>query len=205
MNKLILKSTFIMLVAIIAFHLNAIAQQTAQTWTKEKAIEWFNSGTWQNGLKLKANEATDKLEFAIQYHKNKALWDKAFAFLRETNLDTISKGKHVIDGDNLFASVTEGPTKAFENTKWESHKKYIDLQYIIKGKEKMGVISISKATLTGSDEAKDNYSYDADGGQFYVAEPGTFLLFFPQDVHRPSIKVEGYDTVRKIVLKIRVN
>jgi YhcH/YjgK/YiaL family protein len=42
------------------------------------------------------------------------------------------------------------------------------------------------------------------GGKFYTAKPGTFFLFFPQDVHRPNIKVKGYDLVKKLVIKIRM-
>ena len=52
-------------------------------------------------------------------------------------------------------------------------------------------------------EKADAANYTADG-QFYIAEPGTFYLFFPQDAHRPSIKVDGYDVVKKLVIKIKV-
>jgi biofilm protein TabA len=80
---------------------------------------------------------------------------------------------------------------------WESHKKYIDLQYVIRGKEQIAVSPIDKATVTKPyDETKDVANYTAEG-TFYTAEPGTFFLFFPQDVHRPNIKVAGYDMVKK--------
>jgi YhcH/YjgK/YiaL family protein len=180
--------------------------QSSENWTKEKAAKWFNGNEWLNGLKLKAHQSTDQLEFARQYHKNKALWDKAFAFLKNTNLDTISVGKHVIDGDNLYASVTEAPTKDFDKTKWESHKKYADIQYIIKGKEKMGVAPLSATSVvTPYDETKDVAFYNSNDGKFYEAQPGTFFIFFPQDAHRPSTKIEGCESDKKIVLKVKLN
>ncbi|NJO69074.1 MAG: DUF386 domain-containing protein [Bacteroidetes bacterium] len=105
-------------------------------WTSNKANSWLNTGDWKNGWKPNIHPSVNTVEFAYQYHKNKALWDKAFAYLSSTNLDTLSVGKHILDGENLFISVTEAPVKDFEATKWEAHKKYIDIQYVIRGKEK---------------------------------------------------------------------
>jgi len=206
MNKLILRTASFTLIVLFTISFGVSCKsQTSETWTKEKAAKWFQSGDWLNGLKLKAHDSTDQIEFAIQYHKNKALWDKAFAYLKNTDLETLAVGKYPIDGDNLFASVTENPTKNFEDTKWESHRKYIDLQYVIKGKEKMGVTPVSTATVTVPyDEKKDNANYTSNAGRYYEAQPGTFFLFFPQEAHRPNIKIEGCDVDKKIVLKIRV-
>ena len=89
-----------------------------------------------------------------------------------------------------------------EEVKWESHKKYIDLQYIIKGKEIIGVADASKAIIT-KPYTVDAMNYTADG-TYYTTDAGTFFLFFPNDAHRPTIKADGYDIVKKIVIKIQV-
>jgi biofilm protein TabA len=201
------KLTYVIVVLFITIssaHINLLAQTTAQdTWTKEKAGKWFLSNKWQNGLKLKAHESIDKLEFAKQYHKNKALWDKAFAYLRDTDLEKLAPGKYPIEGNDVFASVTEGPTKDIQNAKCESHIKYIDLQYVIKGKEKMGVSPVSEVkNIAPYDSTKDIAFYDGTGNKFYEAKPGTFFIFFPNDAHRPGVKVDGCDTDKKIVIKI---
>ncbi|MEO7490410.1 MAG: YhcH/YjgK/YiaL family protein, partial [Ferruginibacter sp.] len=94
------------------------------------------------------------------------------------------------------------PSKKMEDAKWESHKKYIDLQYIIKGKEIIGVADASKATVT-KPYTPDAMNYIADG-TYYTTDSGTFFLFFPNDAHRPVIKADGYDVVKKIVIKILV-
>jgi biofilm protein TabA len=174
------------------------------TWTKKAATKWVAQNSWRHGFTTNLAEGTDAVAFTTQYNMNPALWDKAFAFLNNTNLDTLSPGKYPIQGDDLFASVTISPTKEFDKTNWESHKKYIDLQYVISGKEKIGVAPLSSATVTKPyDEAKDVANYSADG-IFHLAEPTVFFLFFPTDVHRPNVKVEGIDSDKKIVLKIRV-
>lgn len=192
----------LLLLAFLSFTAIASAQDTS--WTEKSATKWLHKKEWKNGAKLDVYPAVNKVEFARQYSKNKALWLKVFAFLRDSDLIILKPGKYPIDGDNAFASITEASSRDFDKTAWESHRKYIDLQYIIKGKEKMGVAPVSTATVIKPyNEKSDAANYTADG-RFYVAEPGTFYLFFPQDAHRPSIKVDGYDIVRKLVIKIRV-
>ena len=178
--------------------------KTAGQWTDNTAAKWFRNGEWKNGLKLNVNQPIDKITFAVQYHKNKAGWDKAFAFLRDSDLVALKPGRYDIDGDNVYALITEAPSKTFEQSGWESHRKYIDLQYVIVGKEKIGVVNLSQATVTKPyDEAKDYANYSADG-KFYTATPDAFFLFFPNDVHRPNILIKGYEVVKKVVIKIRL-
>lgn len=148
----------------------------------------------------------NKAEFAKQYELNKIYWDKAIAFLANTNLDTLSIGKHPIDGDNVFATVSEGPTKTYETTGWESHRNYLDVHLMITGKERIGMMDIANGKVTNPyDASKDVANYDSNTkGNYYVADTNTLLIFFPQDAHRPSIHVDGFDKVKKLVFKIRV-
>ncbi|WP_295798705.1 YhcH/YjgK/YiaL family protein [Mucilaginibacter sp.] len=182
----------------------AISTLAQDTWTKSTAAEWVAKNEWKNGLKLNLDTSTNKKVFAEQYHRNQAVWNKAFAFLRDSDLTKLKPGKYPIDGTNVYATITEAPSKEFEASAWESHRKYIDLQYVIKGQETIGVAPVSKATVTKPyNEAGDSANYNVQG-QYYVAMPGTFFLFFPSDAHRPNIKVAGYDVVKKIVIKIRM-
>ena len=90
----------------------------------------------------------------------------------------------MLDEENVFVSVTEGPTKLIENAKWEAHHKYIDIQYAIMGKEKMGIAPISSAKPKAEfDEKKYVGFYDslAKASKYYVAVSGTFFIFFPSD------------------------
>jgi len=204
-----MKTSFVIkLCAIISFLLlttgSQLFAQNADTlkWTSKKAKQWIKSREWANGVTIKLNSGTNSIEFAQQYHANKAYWDKAFLFIKNSDLKTIKPGKYVIDGDHVFANITEAPSKTFEQSAWESHKKYIDLQYVITGKEKIGVSAITDALVTKPyDEARDGANYIATG-KYFTANPNEFFLFFPDDVHRPNIKVMGYDTVKKLVIKI---
>lgn len=177
---------------------------SAQTESARTAEDWVKSRVWAKGLTVNVFPDVNAQEFYKQYSKNKDAWDKAFAFLADSKkLDTLKPGMYPIDGKEVYASITEGAEKSEETAKWESHRKYIDLQYVIRGKEKIGVASLATATVTKPyDEAKDGANYTAEG-KYYIATPAEFYLFFPSDVHRPNIKVDGYDTVKKLVIKIK--
>ncbi len=203
MNNLPIYKKLLLLLTFLSFTGSILAQGTA-AWTEKTAAKWLQSKEWKNGLKLEVHPSVNKIIFAEQYHKNKAVWDKAFAFLRDSNLLTLKLGKYVIDGDNAYATITEAPSKTFEQSAWESHRKYIDLQYVIKGQEKIGVAPIATATIIKPyDDSRDAANYNAEG-QYYIATPATFFLFFPGDAHRPNIKVDGFDLVKKLVIKIKV-
>jgi biofilm protein TabA len=200
-----MKKLLFILVCILLIGVQCNVAQTKLS-SKEEAAKCFEKCEWSKGLKYTPHASINKEEFMDQYHKNKALWDKAFAFLKETNLDTIRPGKYLIDGDNVFASITENPTKDMENSKWEFHKNYIDLQMVIKGTEKMGMTPISKITITDPYNDKKDIGFGTySEGDYYTVEPGTFLIFSPSYAHRPSLKVEGCDKDKKIVIKIKCN
>lgn len=176
----------------------------ASDWTAHRAGQWVKRGDWKKGLAQTPHASVNTVDFALQYHRNPVLWDKVFAFMRTQDLQNLAPGKYPIDGDNAYAMVTQGPTKRLEDVKWESHRQYIDLHYVISGKEQIGVASLDKATVTEPfTDKSDNAHYDAQG-TFYVAEPGVFFLFFPGDLHRPGITVPGIAEDKKLVIKIRV-
>ena len=193
-------------IVLVAFSFVFVqAQSGADTViTKKKAEKWFKKQEWLNGAPLKPHKSINKEEFARQYRINKTYWDKAFTWLKENNLQTIAKGKYPIDGDNVFASVTEDPSKDFDKTGWESHKKYIDVQCVITGDEKMGKWPVAEVTSVTKpyDETKDVANYTAPG-KFYVIPAGTFIIFFPGEAHRPNITPGGNKVVKKIVIKVR--
>lgn len=204
MNKFYLKRIAVFFVFAFNCQLTIAQTHTEIKWTEKAAKKWFKGTAWTNGLQLQPHKSTDKIEFAKQYNLNKVTWEKAFAFLRDNNLIDLTPGKHPVDGENSFANIQEAATRDIEKAGWESHRKYIDLQYVIRGKEKFGVIDISKATVKNLyDEKKEYANYTAKDGKYYVGEQGTFFLFFPHDVHSALIKVDGYDTIKKIVIKIR--
>ncbi|MEO6000383.1 MAG: YhcH/YjgK/YiaL family protein [Chitinophagaceae bacterium] len=182
---------------------NSVFKPGDTTWTKAKAAKWFKSREWMHGLKLKPHASIDQLEFAKQYAANKSRWDKAFAYLKTTDYKSLGSGHYQIEGEDVYANVTEAPSKPFEQTQFEAHQNYSDIHLMISGKEKIGVASLAGATVkTAYDASKDIAFYNTEG-KVYTADPGTFFIFCPGNAHRPGIKVDGEDVVRKIVIKIK--
>lgn len=180
------------------------SQTTEKAWTDEEAAQWFEAGEWAKDLNFVPHSSVNKTEFARQYHKYKARWHAAFTYLRETDLTNVALGNYEIDGENVFAIIAENPKKDFDETKWESHRQYQDIQMVITGAEKMGIAEISSLNPTQNYDAEtDLIFYTGDTGDFHTAEPGTFFIFFPQDGHRPDIKIEGIETDKKIVVKVK--
>lgn len=169
----------------------------------QEADAWFNKKEWLNGWNAQPHSSINKEEFQKQYEANKKFWDEAFAFLKNTDFDTISAGRYNIDDDNVYAMVTENPTKDLDSAKWESHRNYIDLHMVINGEEKIGVAPIGNLTVTMPyDASKDLINYTGKG-TFYLAQPNTFFLFFPSDAHMPNITTGGNKADKKIIIKIR--
>jgi biofilm protein TabA len=185
--------------------ISVVIKNSALAQTDQKdAKKWLRSKEWRQGITMKPHSSVNADEFYKQYYANQPVWDKVFTFLKTQDLEKLAPGKYPIDGDNAYATITLAPSKQFDQTNWESHKKYIDLHYVISGEEKIGVAPVSTATVIKTyDDTKDVANYTVDG-TFYVASPGRFFLFFPEDAHRPSIKVNDVIQVKKLVIKIKM-
>lgn len=172
-------------------------------FTPESAKAWVESREWANGWQCIADPSIDAVEFATQYEKNKALWDKLFKWLAETDPKTLTPGKVVLEEGRLWANVLEYTPKSAEETKIESHRNFIDLQFTYEGNELMGVAG--KVTpVTEYDPVKDRTFYKTDEEiAFSPADASRFFLYFPKDMHQPSVRADENPGVsRKIVGKI---
>ena len=126
----------------------------------------------------------------------------AFAFLRRPDLATLSAGRHMLDGEKLYAIVQEYDTRPLADGFLEVHRRYIDIQFVVSGAELIGY-----APLTGQ-TVKEPYA-DAKDSAFLngAADPiplrqGHFAIFVPHDAHMPGRTVGAPARVRKIVVKV---
>lgn len=174
-------------------------------WTDDEVNSWYEKKEWLQGWNILPDASVNKRNFAIYYHKNPRHWDQAFHFLKSAQLQELPLGKQELEGEHLFVSVAEYFGKQKPDVLYESHKKYIDIQYVVKGEEIMGLTTLDKVTIRDPyNEEKDIAFYDFDGGDYLKATPEKFFLFFPEDVHRPSITSGDSVLVRKIVVKVMI-
>ncbi len=195
-------SLLLTVLLLLLYHIS-LAQSDSAHLTKQQTDDWFYKKEWLGSLPLQPHESVDKVTFARQYAINKVYWDKAFSFLKDQDLQTLPAGRYAIAGDTVYAIITQNLTKDYDSTKWESHRHYTDLHCVISGEEKIAVAPISRLAVTMPyDSAKDVINYSGEG-DFYLAGPGTFFLFFPQDGHRPNVTPGGNKLDKKVVIKIR--
>ncbi len=187
----------------MACFFNLAAQSTGEKIPDASA--WYTGKSWLNGLKLQPHDSTNQQEFAKQYQAHKLWWDKAFAFLRDNNLDSLKPGKYVIDGDDVYADITDTPSDELDKSKWHSHRRYCDIQYVIRGAERVGVapLETGKITIPFTDKGDSQFYTQDMKGEYYLGTPDVFFIFFPTEIHRPFIKVAESGPVKRIRFKIR--
>ena len=128
--------------------------------------------------------------------------NQALEFLRATDLTAIPLGRHDVDGDRLFALVQEYVTRPPEQCAWESHRQYIDVQYVVAGIERMGYANITTTRVREPyDPARDVAFYEP-GQDFITVQAGMLAIFGPGDVHAPCGAAGAPGTVRKVVIKV---
>lgn len=192
-------------ISICLVSIGSLSQSCNRGMDKKEAKQWFSNGEWLHDLQLKAHESTNQEEFEKQYKTNPAWWNLAFDWLKTNDLAAIEPGTYIIDEGNVRAIVSEAPAPSLDEVKWEAHHNFNDIQYIVKGQALMGVAPVSTAIVTEVyDPAKDVGFFEVEGA-YFTAEPGTFFIFTPQEAHRPGIKAEGFESVKKIVIKVRAS
>ncbi len=148
----------------------------------------------------------DRIEDARLYAPLHKLFQRAFAVLADPEVAQKPDGRYNVDGDDLYYIVQHYTTKPVDQTRFESHRKYIDIQVLLAGQELLGYAPTAGLEVTVPyDEAKDIMFYRVGTmtGQVRL-EPGLFCLLFPQDAHLPSCQITCPAEVHKIVFKIRV-
>ena len=129
---------------------------------------------------------------------------RALEWARVTDPTALEPGRIDIDGDRLFALVSDYVTKPLPDGRWEAHRRYLDLQCVAGGNERIGYAPLASLAGGAYIPEKDIAWLEGDGS-FVTMEPGRFMLLWPGDGHMPGIAVEEPVPVRKVVVKIAVD
>jgi YhcH/YjgK/YiaL family protein len=146
----------------------------------------------------------DKIENADLYASISKNLKTGFEFLKTADLANLEAGKHEIDGKEVFALVSEYESKLHADCRPEAHRAYADIQYIVSGREAIGYASLNgQAVTTEFDPEKDIVFFFGETVQL-ILDSGMFAVFFPQDIHRPSMQIDGPEKVKKVVVKVKL-
>lgn len=134
---------------------------------------------------------------------------EALEFLRGHDFAAMEDGKYPIHGEDSFAILQRYSTRVPESGKPEAHRQFVDVQYIVEGREQLGWCPMSPEL-----EVCDPYQEDKDIVFFdhlipvsdIALEQGDFAVLYPSDVHRPCGSLgEASEPVTKVVVKIAVD
>ena len=130
-----------------------------------------------------------------------------FAFLEKVQPDA-AIGRHEIDGDSVFALVQRYQTRPVAGMQLEAHRRYVDIQYVVSGRE-----VIHWAPLAALTQVTSPYDPVKEAGLFALTtemvpvplQAGHFAILFPEDAHAPCCAWGDPSDVVKVVVKVAVS
>ncbi|MCA1808532.1 MAG: YhcH/YjgK/YiaL family protein [Kiritimatiellia bacterium] len=144
----------------------------------------------------------DQLSNAATYFGMHPRLAQGLRFLADNDLRALAVGRHAIDGNNLFALVQDYQTQPREGARWETHRRYFDIQFIVSGEELMGYAPLAGLTTVQEyDAEKDCALHTGEPGHFFRLAAGEFVIFAPQDAHMPGRAIAEPAPTRKVVIK----
>lgn len=131
-------------------------------------------------------------------------FNKAFQFIMDNDLKELPVGRYDIQGEEVFAMVQEYETKDEEEGKYEAHKKYIDIQYMVDGEEKVGYSFIENLETCLPYDGEKDFMLLEGKKEFFGLRNNEFYIFFPEDAHMPGIANGKKTMAKKVVIKVKV-
>jgi len=173
--------------------------------TDESVNIWFEKAAFLGSWAVKPDNSINRKAFARHYFSNRERWAKAFEFLGSPELAALETGRYDLDGDNVFVMISEYNTVDPEDAKFEAHRKYIDIQYLIRGSELIGIAPYETldSLLHPYDPEREVEFFTVKAGEMKLANPSNFFIFFPEDAHMPQVKDGKKAMVRKAVVKLK--
>jgi len=146
----------------------------------------------------------DTLKNAPKYFSVHPLFEKAFQYIKQTDLKNAGDAKvDISEGLKAIFSNAPGKTKEVSVSKFECHNKNIDIQLCIDGVETIGWKPREACANPKGEynDEKDVLFFDDSPEMYFQLNNGQFAIFFPEDVHAPMI---GEGNIKKLVMKIKV-
>jgi len=130
------------------------------------------------------------------------------SFLKQHNVFELIEGQYPINGESAYIIIQNYQTKPDSEKKWESHKKFIDVQLVLEGTEHIGYRPIDSLNNTEPYNDENDftlYPNDSVEATYLKLNKGDFAIFYPNDAHKPGVHLQTMHAVKKAVIKVAVN
>ena len=130
---------------------------------------------------------------------------EALKWLQTVDTSVLQEGKNPIRGEDIFCSVHFYDTTGADTRPWEGHRKYIDIHFIIKGEEIIGISPIDAMQIKKDYDAQTDFiEFEGATQQQILLKEGMFLIAFPEDIHKTALQVVPGQAcaVKKGIIKV---
>ncbi len=111
--------------------------------------------------------------------------------------------KAALDGDRLFALSQIYRTKPLDQARFEGHRKYIDLQYVVEGFETIRSGCLLDCRPQGEYDEKNDVQFFTSGFFTPIALKAEMVcILYPEDIHAPGLILDNSGIVKKSVIKV---
>lgn len=155
-------------------------------------------------IQLQSNNRLEKALSVLQDYSAGRLPEVAKTVANQRIGDTT---RISLEGDDLYVLIQCYRPAPPQDSRFEAHQQFTDLQYICEGSEYIEVCDLR--------EEKSTPDYDQSGNTYFplgrkahtrlLLRRGDTAVLFPNDAHAACLRVDGEDdeVVRKIVVKVR--
>jgi 3-deoxy-D-manno-octulosonate 8-phosphate phosphatase (KDO 8-P phosphatase) len=142
----------------------------------------------------------NKSQYAITRQINKTI-----EYLRQLDLKNMQVGRYPLD-EKSYYMIQEYTTKAAEECKLESHKRYIDIQWMLDGEEKIQVSDIYSLEMKVPYDSEKDLMFWKDRSYMteIILKSDSYVVLYPENAHKPAVMVDKPIKVKKLVAKIAV-
>lgn len=141
----------------------------------------------------------DKLENIDKYD---LIPDYAKEFIRGLSAD-IELGRVELEGLD-YANVETYTTKPHDKCRFEAHKKFADIQILLKGVERLDYSDKEMTVVEPYDEKRDIAFFNGNETERIILDGTNFVLLMPNELHRPQMCFEAPEQVKKVVVKFNL-
>ena len=147
----------------------------------------------------------DRIENASMYLPLGPRLATAMRYLSRVDVTKLPDGRQDMWRDELYALIQRYQTKPASEGKFEAHRRYIDVQYVAEGRERIGFAHTAEMTVTQEYDPEADCLLVDGPGEFVTLSAGCFVVLMPYDAHMPGIALDAPAPVTKIVVKVMVD
>ena len=148
----------------------------------------------------------------VRKQVSKEAFQVAFEYLENITSDflDIKNGECIKEmlNEDIYVLKQAYYTKNRKDCFFEVHKKYIDIQFMVKGEEYMDICDLDSLEIINEYVEKTDFAHykgKENGISKLLIRENCLAIFYPSDAHQPCVKVEKEELIYKAVIKIPVS